>query len=109
MVKIHGIVYLIIGAAVLFTSNKIDSQKFQLFIWVGYLFLVIGIAKLGIGFIKRKKESPAERKDLGNIYQQQTGQTAQFQQQRAARHCPRCRFQLQGYENFCPGCGQRLR
>lgn len=100
MVKIHGIVYIILGAAVLFTSNKIDPKKFQLFIWVGYLFLVIGIAKLGIGFIKRKKESPAEQKEFRNYYPQQ---------QRAARYCQRCRFQLQGYENFCPGCGQRLR
>ena len=100
MVKIHWSFYLILGAAVLFTSNKVDPQKFKIFIWVAYLFLVIGVAKLAIWFISKKKESPAERKEFGNYAPQQ---------QRAARFCQGCGTQLQGYENFCSGCGQRLK
>ena len=100
MVKIHWTFYLILGAALLYVSNKLDPQKFKIFIWLGYLFLTIGVAKLGIWFIKRKKESPKEDKELRNYTPQQ---------QRAARYCQRCRNPLQGYETFCPYCGQRLK
>ena len=64
MVKIHWSVYLILGIGVLFTSYKIDSQKFKLFIWLGYAFLAIGVAKLVFGFITRVKESPVEKKKI---------------------------------------------
>ena len=110
MVKIHWSVYLILGAGVLFASYKIDAQKFELFIWGGYLFLVIGIAKLGIWFINRKKESPAERRAVQQMqrpaYRNQQWQQAQ---QRMMRYCPRCGNGLRGYENFCPACGVRVR
>jgi len=101
MVKIHWSFYIIIGIGVLFASYKIDTQKFKLFIWLGYLFLIVGIAKLGIWFISKRKESPTERKEFrGNVYPQQ---------QKTAGYCPRCGNGLRGYENFCPGCGQRVR
>ena len=100
--KIHWSFYLILGIGVLFASYKIEPQKFRLFIWLGYVFLVVGIAKLGIWFINRKKESPVEAREIRSY-------AYQPQQQRAARHCPRCGNNLQGYENFCSKCGQRIR
>lgn len=105
MVKIHWSVYIIISIVVLVSSYKLNSQTnsrdFTLFIWIGYLFLVIGIAKLGIWFINRRKESPVERKNVAGIYKRA--------KQRRIRYCPRCKNALQGYENFCSGCGQRVR
>lgn len=103
MVKIHWSIYIILGAAVLFVSNKLDPQKFKLFIWFGYLFLVVGVAKLGIWFISRKRESAVERKDILKY-----SNKGMRQQQRVARYCQRCGNPLRGYENFCPRCGQRL-
>jgi len=103
MVKIHWTVYLIIGIAILFTSYKIDSQKFKLFIWLAYLFIAIGTAKLVFGYINKKRESPKEKKEIrGNIYQRAT-------QKRATRYCPNCGNVLNRYENFCPMCGTRLK
>ena len=102
MVKIHWSFYLILGAGVLWASYKIDPQKFKLFIWLGYVFLAVGVAKLGIWFIRREKETSFERKDVGrSVYQPQ--------QRRATRYCRRCGDNLQGDENFCPGCGVQLR
>jgi len=98
MVKIHWSVYIILGVAVLFTSYRIDSQKFRLFIWLGYLFLAIGVMKLGIWYVRRKKESPVEMRDV-NVYAQQ----------KRGRFCPGCGGGLRGSETFCPGCGQKLR
>ena len=97
--KIHWIFYLIIGGTILFASYKIDSKKFVIFILLGYFFLIVGVAKLGIGIINRKKESPVEKQMM-----QQT-----YAPQRRAVFCPKCRLNLYGYENFCPRCGLRLR
>lgn len=113
MVKIHWSVYLIIGGVVLFISNRLnsqtDSRDFTLFIWIGYLLLVVGIAKLGIAFINKKKESKVERKEMKNFAYQQQPQQQPQQQQKAALYCPRCRTPLQSYDNFCSRCGQRIR
>ncbi|MBU0629107.1 MAG: hypothetical protein KKC75_08005 [Nanoarchaeota archaeon] len=104
MVKIHWSVYLILGAVTLFASYRIDPQKFKVFIWVGYLFLAAGVAKFGIGFVGNKKESPAERKQvMQEMYKPIASQG------RSQVCCPRCTFNLNGYENFCPRCGAYLR
>lgn len=102
MVKIHWSFYIIIGVSVLIASYEIDYQKFKLFIWLGYVFLIVGVAKLGIWFVNRGKERPFERREIRReIYQPQ--------QQRMMRYCPRCGNALRGYENFCAICGQRVR
>ena len=107
MVKIHGIFYIIMGAGILIASYKIDSQKFKLFIWLGYLFLIIGVMKLGIWFVKRKGESPVERRAVGRDNYGQATQRQRVVQQRAM-YCPRCGNMLSGNENFCSRCGTRV-
>ena len=110
MVKINWSIYLILGIVTLIASYKIDSQKFRVFIWLGYLFLVIGVAKAGIWFINSKKESPVEKRDMwASFYQGIQQQSNARQMQGNSRYCPRCRLNLHGYENFCPRCGAYLR
>jgi len=108
MVKIHWSFYLILGVGVLWASYRVDPQKFKLFIWLGYLFLIIGVMKLGIWFIRRKKESPVERRAIGRDIYQQASPRQRVVQQRG-NYCPGCGNMLRGYENFCPGCGQRVK
>ena len=103
MVKIHWSVYLILGIGVLVASYKIDSQSFRLFIWVGYLFLVIGVAKLVFWFITNKKESSLDKKELRREIQQNAPKGHGL-----SRYCMRCGVPLKGNENFCSSCGQRL-
>lgn len=102
MVKIHWSVYLILGIGVLLTSYNIDTQKFKLFIWVGYIFLTVGIAKLVFWFITRTKESPIEKKKLIRELHQRTPN-------KFSRYCMSCGNPLSGHEIFCPKCGQRQR
>ena len=112
------------GASVLWISYKVDSTKFTLFIWLAYLFLVVGAAKLGIWFVGRKKESPVEKKAIGNVNlmrQRMMQQKAMQQralkqraiqqktQQKIIRFCTKCGNGLRGYENFCPMCAERVR
>jgi len=102
MVKINWGVYFLLGIAVLIISYKVDPQKFMVFIWVAYLFMIIGTAKFIIWFITRSKETSVEKKEAkANI--------PPTHRYRTARFCPRCGNVLHTYENFCPMCGQRLR
>ncbi len=102
MVKINWSVYFLLGIAVLIVSYRIDPQKFTLFIWIAYLFLVIGTAKFIVWFIVRRKMTSREKKRV-------RAAIPQSHQYRTARFCPRCGNVLHSYENFCPMCGQRLR
>jgi len=102
MVKIHWSFYLIIGTGVLVSSYKLDSQKFKLFIWLGYVFLTVGIAKAGIWFINRKKVSDAERRYVGDFAR--TGAIKGM-----PKYCQACGNSLTGHENFCSRCGAMLR
>jgi hypothetical protein len=104
MVKIHGIVYLVLGAGIILASYRIDAQGLKLFIWAGYLFLAIGVFKLVFLFISRKKESGFEKKQVQMQMQRPVSQRMQ-----QGRFCPRCGLNLKGYENFCARCGLQLR
>lgn len=116
MVKIHGIFYIILSVGILFFSYNLDPKKFSIFIWMGYLFFAVGVAKLVIGFINKKKESRFDRKEV-NIFQQQRhmGSTHQRKaavnsyRQQEVRYCFGCGSRLRGHENFCSMCGQKLR
>ncbi len=116
MVKINGIVYIILSAGILFFSYSLDPQKFRIFIWIGYLFFAVGVAKLVIGFINKKKESRFEKKGV-NIFQQQRHKGSSHQRkatvndyrQQEVRYCFKCGSRLRGHENFCSVCGQNLR
>jgi hypothetical protein len=103
MVKIHWSVYLILGIGVLLTSYNLDTQKFQLFIWTGYIFLTVGIAKMVFWFITRVKESPVEKNEI----RRELHQTRSHQ--KFERYCMKCGNPLGGHEIFCPKCGQRQR
>jgi len=116
MVKIHWSIYIIIGAGILFTSyyipshyEKVNLKSFTLFLAFGYLFLIVGVAKLGIWFVSRRNESPIERRDVRRGMHYNQFQKQRAMRSRAVRYCYRCGSGLSGYENFCPICGQRVR
>ena len=52
MAKIHGVVYIIIGIFVLIISTT--NEKFIVFYYVGWAFIVFGAIKLIFNFIKKK-------------------------------------------------------
>jgi len=102
MGRLNWSIYIIIGVVVLSASYKIDPQKFLMFIWLGYAFLIVGVAKLGVWFVTKKKETKAEKQEARVEMDAETRKDVSV-------YCPRCRSVLYGYKNFCSRCGIRLR
>ena len=105
MVKINWSVYLILGIGVLIASYRIDAESFKLFIWLGYLFLVVGVAKFVFWFITRKKESSIDKKEL----RKELSRGMLQGQVSAGKYCISCGSGLVGNVRFCPHCGQKQR
>jgi hypothetical protein len=96
--KIPALIYLLVGAVVSYVSLRIGNT-FTFFFYVGLVFIGIGLAKLLIGFLLRKKETKTEKKTL----QQETKPVNHI------RYCPRCRSACRMFDFFCWRCGTRLR
>ena len=91
MAKIPAIVWIVVGAVVLFFSYRIGTS-FSAFLYLGALFILIGVFKL---IFSRKKEVPVQH-PAHHI-------------QHHGHYCPRCRYQVHPTDNFCKNCGHRLR
>ncbi len=98
MAKIPALVYLLVGALVSYVSLRIGAN-FTFFFYVGLVFIGVGLAKLLIGFVLRKKETKNEKK----VEQKSEKQTPHI------RYCPRCRSACRMFDYFCWRCGTRLR
>ena len=96
--KIHAIIYLIIGAVISYVSLRIGST-FTFFFYVGLVFIGIGVAKLLIGFLLKKKESKSEKKNEAPMRVSPP----------LWKHCSRCKSQVRTVDFFCWRCGTRLR
>ena len=55
MAKLHWIVFVIVGFILTFGSWRISMERFVLFFYAGFVFLLIGIVKLI--YRRRSKES----------------------------------------------------
>lgn len=102
MVRIHGLVYLIVGIGVVIPSRFVDGL--QPFFYVGIVFIAIGVAKLVWRYITREKTPKMQ--SYKPMQQRRT--QAPYQQQPVYR-CPRCGSQSGALFNFCSQCGVRLR
>ena len=96
MAKIHGFVYLIVGIFVALISYFSDNPSLKLFLYIGFLLGIIGIIKLFITSLQRKKEKPVKH------------QTTTHKQSAFAKYCQRCGNIVRNFDNFCSKCGQAL-
>ncbi|MFP4423652.1 MAG: hypothetical protein ACLFP2_00310 [Candidatus Woesearchaeota archaeon] len=101
MTSIHGIVYVMVGAAVSIVSYYLDKEKLIFFIIVGGILLLFGILKLLVMLV-RKKSKPQQHNPYHGQYAQQV------QMNGAHRFCPRCRRTIHATFNFCPYCGLKI-
>jgi len=122
MVKIHGLVYIIIGGVMAFFSNfvyqKTNKTSLLLFFYFGLLFIAIGFFKIVKNFMlkdgapKNDKKNMNPRiaamlnKDLGSINMSQKQSISQSQNIIA---CPRCGTKHYSTSNFCHKCGYPLK
>lgn len=119
MAKIPGIAYLIIGIFVAVVSYFSKSNSLRFFLYVGFVFGIIGIIKIFIGGASKKKEKPTIRQHQRyqqhqrTPYQQQTRpihrHPIQNKQGRLTRYCPNCKNIVRVSDNFCNRCSQALR
>jgi len=100
MVAIPWWVWLGIGLFVTITSAVVGGTV-KVFIWVGLIFLIVGLTKVVILFVMRPRETKADQKAM------QMPQP-QYQAPKVS-YCSNCRVAVQSFDNFCRNCGTRLR
>ena len=88
---IPAIVWLIVGIGVSVISLRVPGLTF--FFYIGLIFVGIGLAKIIIKYIFRKKETKQEVKMHKPVVNQ----------------CFHCRSQVRSIDSFCWRCGARLR
>jgi hypothetical protein len=99
MGAIPSIAWLVIGAAVVGISSYVGMP---MFFWIGWLFIVMGIARLVIGFMIGKKETKTEKKTVQQAMPQHHGYVSKYYR------CV-CGNPVKITDNFCGYCGRRLR
>lgn len=125
--KIHGIVYLIVGAVMIaftaFVENANPDAGISLFTWIGVVFIGIGVFKLIINFVNRekteKKPKNSQTPRFGfnselskvNLDQEALRRKQQIEQQMRQNlaPCPYCKALIPTTSTFCPRCGNKLR
>ena len=93
MAKIPWWLWLGVGAVMFAMSYSVE--KLQVFMYIGMLFIILGVFKLLVAFIigGRAKRAVKESMEL---------RTQEFS-------CPRCKAVVASSYEFCPHCGTRLR
>ncbi|MBI4452902.1 zinc ribbon domain-containing protein [Candidatus Woesearchaeota archaeon] len=105
MAKIHGIAYILIGLLVVIASWKINYSNLILFFYIGWIFVLVGMVKLMLGFGK-KKDKPQQNAQSRNL----SHLTSQGRQHQAHHYkkCPRCHNVMRVHDRFCGRCGYRV-
>ena len=96
MAEIYWWAWLATGLFITITSAIVGGTV-QLFVWIGLLFIIIGIAKVVLLLVLRPKETKIERKAM------------HMPVHHAKAACPRCRVSIERTDYFCRYCGTRLR
>ena len=113
--KIHGLVYIVVGAFLIVFSyyissinENIDVQKFMLFIWFGVVFVVVGLVKM----IATALSQPKIAKENFPHHQAKSRQNVQSgnvqHQGSLVKFCSKCGSAVRHFDNFCYKCGNRM-
>jgi hypothetical protein len=94
MAKIPWYLWIIVGGAMFAVSYRI-GESMNIFLYIGLLFLVVGVFKMLVSFILGGKGKKAAKEATEIRAQQFT--------------CQRCRAVIASDYYFCPHCGTRLR
>ena len=100
MVKIHGIIYILIGIFISIVSYLIDAQDLYIFYYGGMFFIAFGVAKIVLRFIAGGKEGQKDAK----INQQKM----QAHPVQSYKKCRRCGNVARLTDRFCPRCGTKM-
>jgi len=99
MAKISGISYILIGLFVGLISYFSNNKSLKFFIYIGFFLGLVGIIKLFIASISKKKEKPKEAHYHKISHKEQSSFT---------KYCQRCGNLVRNFDNFCSRCGHAL-
>lgn len=99
MAKLSGFTYLIIGLFVGLVSYFSKNPSLKFFIYIGFVFGVIGIIKIFITGISKKNEKPKAIHYHKISHKEQSMFT---------KYCQRCGNLVRNFDNFCSRCGHAL-
>jgi len=99
MATIPWWIWIGVGLFVALVSAQL-STKLTLFIWIGVLFILIGIGKAIAVVILTPKE---QKKIAATPYPHKPTPFTH------TLYCPRCRVAINTHDNFCKFCGMQLR
>ena len=124
MAKIHGIVYILIGAFIALVSWQINFDDLKAFFYVGLFFAAVGLFKITFSLMKRNEEkkiirhkthphhlqSPSQslhsRTNHINMHSQRTN-PAPLPAHSQYKRCKVCHNIMSVHDNFCSKCGNR--
>lgn len=94
-----------VGAMVTFVSLWADLT---FFVWVGVVFIVVGIAKLAMFYILGAREEKKAVSQPSAAHPQVSPRVREYAQSQKLL-CPRCMANLSPADFFCRYCGTRVR
>ena len=95
MVKIHGIIYILIGIFISIASYFVNVNDLYIFFYAGMFFIAYGVAKIVLGFIIGQKE-------------QQKAVQHKTQAHQSYKKCHRCGNIARLTDRFCSRCGTKM-
>ena len=101
MAKIPWIVYAVVGGGMIYAVEKLQNENLNLFKYVGYVFIIIAVAKLLIWFMLGKKRKTIEPKMKPSDMPREMP--------KASAVCSYCKAPIPPTGRFCPYCGARIR
>ena len=121
--KLHGLVYIIVGVILVGFSyyatsvnESLDLQKFMLFVWIGYVFIGIGVLKIIYKILSKPKKAKLAKENFHQHKQvqqqsnmeQQSQHSKQQQPNQLIKFCSHCGSTMRHFDNFCYKCGSRM-
>lgn len=103
MAKLHWMTFVIAGLVLSFGSWMINRERFVLFFYAGFVFLLIGIVK----FIYRSRGEENEKSESAARPAHVPGKMQNKPMHPNIKYCQRCRAPSRINANFCSNCGSR--
>ncbi len=99
--RIHGLVFIIVGAVVSIYSYAVDPKKMILFTIFGIGLLIFGIFRLLIDYINKPKERKKAPRHNVQKHSNYRGPVVN-------KFCHGCGSAVHDMQNFCHMCGSQL-
>lgn len=109
MARIHGLVYLLTGIGVVVISWLVNMLKFRVFIYVGFVMIIVGAVKLFFSNVsaQQKHDIPRHLKQQ-QPHERQGKPSAHQLPPHEIKRCLRCTNVLNPNDRFCNKCGARV-